>query len=61
MNEPGERLAGLSRQGVVVVVGNYKCYSWIYEVICASACTRSFATHVETMSPPVTGYPVEVV
>ena len=27
-------------------------YSWIYEVICPSACTRSFATHVETKSPP---------
>ena len=43
----------LSGECVVVVVGNYKCYSWIYEVICSSACTQSFATHVEAMSPPV--------
>ena len=48
----GQRLAALSGQGVVVVVGNYVVCSWIYEVFCASACTSGFATHVEAMSPP---------
>ncbi len=42
----------LSSECVVVFVGNYKFADWIYEVICASACTSGFATHVETMSPP---------
>jgi hypothetical protein len=35
----GQRLADLSSQCVVVVVGNYVDCSWIYEVICPSACT----------------------
>ena len=38
----GQRALGwfLSSYCVVVVVGNYKFYSWVYEVVCASACTH---------------------
>src|SRR5690554_2658613 len=42
----------LGSECVVVVVGNYSFCSWIYEVTCPSACTRSFATSVEAVSPP---------
>src|SRR5690606_18581240 len=42
----------LSGECVVVVVGNYLVCRWFNEVICTSACTSGFATHVETRSPP---------
>ena len=42
----------LSGESVVVVVGNYKCYRWIYEVLCSSACTSGFVTHVECRVVP---------
>jgi hypothetical protein len=42
----------LGGESVVVVVGNYKVCKWFYEVTCTSACTKGFATHVETRSPP---------
>ncbi len=42
----------LSGECVVVVVGNYKCYSWIYEVVCSSACTLGFVIHVECRVAP---------
>jgi len=45
----------LSGESVVVVVGNYKCYSWIYEVRCSSACTSGFDTHVECRVAPCVG------
>ena len=44
----------LSGECVVVVVGNYLVCRLFYEVICTSACTSGFATHVESRSPPST-------
>ena len=48
----GQRLAGLSGQSVVVVVGNYKFAALFTRNATTSACSEGFVTHVETMSPP---------
>ena len=49
----GQRLGRLSRQSVVVVVGNYWFCSWIYEETASSACTSGFTVRVEAKSPPL--------
>jgi len=49
--EPVRGPAGLSGQGVYVVVGVY-FFAAVLRGIRTSACTSSFVTHVEARSPP---------